>query len=384
MAKSGTKADIIIVGAGLIGMLTAKMLAEKGLQISLIEQGYVGKESSWAGGGIISPLYPWRYHESVNQLAHWSQSHYASLMQQLKENTDCDPQYLTSGLLYLDLHQQASSVENWMKQHDYSFVSRQNGQLTAIESELNSRFEKGWLVEGIAQIRNPRLVRSLRQYIERQPNIEILEQTRVVKLLIEHQTIKGVRSQDDKYYAQQVIIAGGAWSADILQGIQLLPKISPVKGQMIVFKAKPGLIQHIVMNEGKYVIPRQDGRVVCGSTLEFSEFDKSTDQQTKAELQQSAYDLIPRLKDYPIEKHWAGLRPGSVDGIPFIGPHPQINNLFLNAGHFRNGVVIGYASCQLLVNLLLDESPIVNPAPFLLDANRLSEDKYQLNLAECR
>jgi glycine oxidase len=142
------------------------------------------------------------------------------------------------------------------------------------------------------------------------------------------------------------------------------------------------LVRRIVLSQGRYVIPRQDGRVVVGSTLEFENFDKSVTQDVLEELTQEAWRIIPALKQYPVEKQWAGLRPGSIDGIPYIGEHPELNNLFVNAGHFRNGVVIGLASCQLLVNQLLDQPPIVDPTPYALTDQRLVTDRKLIDLRQ--
>jgi glycine oxidase len=113
------------------------------------------------------------------------------------------------------------------------------------------------------------------------------------------------------------------------------------------------------------VIPRRDGRILVGSTLEYVGFDKRTTEQGLNELQQAAVELIPDLAALPIEHHWAGLRPGSPDGVPVIGPHPDISNLYICAGHFRNGVVLGPASARVLSDQLLGLRPALDPAPYL-------------------
>jgi glycine oxidase len=113
------------------------------------------------------------------------------------------------------------------------------------------------------------------------------------------------------------------------------------------------------------VIPRRDGRVLVGSTLEYVGFDKQTTGEALDELKRAALELIPNLGTLPIEHHWAGLRPGSPRGVPIIGPHPEIANLYICAGHFRNGVVLGPASARLLSNQLLEGRPILDPTPYL-------------------
>jgi glycine oxidase len=139
---------------------------------------------------------------------------------------------------------------------------------------------------------------------------------------------------------------------------------------MILFLARPGQINHITLCQDRYVIPRRDGHVLLGSTLERTGFVKATTAEAKEELYRTAVEMFPILKRTPIEDHWAGLRPGSPSGIPYIGAYPGIEGLYLNAGHFRNGVVTGPASARLAADLMLGRVPIADPAPYALDAER--------------
>jgi len=361
-------------------MLSARLLAKAGCDVTIIEQGYAGKESSWAGGGIISPLYPWRYDDAVSQLALWSQKHYPQLLDDIKQETGIDPEYTQSGLLYLDINEELEQAKAWINKYGYQLEDLQEKQLLKVEPSLNKNNSQGWFTASIGQVRNPRLVRSFKRMLELNPNINLQQNTQMTDLIIKNNQVIGIKTNQGDFFAKQVIIAGGAWSAKLLDGLIEVPRIAPVKGQMIVFKAPPQLVTRIVLSKGRYVIPRLDGHVVLGSTLEFKDFDKTTSEQTLEELKQEAIRIIPALANYPIEKQWAGLRPGSIDGIPYIGEHPQLKNLFINAGHFRNGVVIGYASCELLKNLILDQQPILNPAPYQLSQERMLSRSADIDL----
>ncbi|SUD19050.1 glycine oxidase ThiO [Aquipseudomonas alcaligenes] len=133
---------------------------------------------------------------------------------------------------------------------------------------------------------------------------------------------------------------------------------------MILYKCEPGFLPAIVLAKGRYAIPRKDGHILVGSTLEHVGFDKTPTEEALASLKASAEELLPALADAEVVGHWAGLRPGSPDGIPFIGEVPQFPGLWLNCGHYRNGLVLAPASCELLKNLMLGETPIVDPAPY--------------------
>lgn len=122
-----------------------------------------------------------------------------------------------------------------------------------------------------------------------------------------------------------------------------------------------------MLADGRYLIPRGDGRVLIGSTLEEADFDKTPTADARASLYQSALAMLPALADCAIEHHWAGLRPAAPDGIPFIGAVPDIEGLYVNAGHYRNGLVLAPAATRLLVDILLERQPSIDPAPYRLE-----------------
>jgi glycine oxidase len=174
----------------------------------------------------------------------------------------------------------------------------------------------------------------------------------------------GVKTAQGDLSAKRIVVAGGAWSEQILAELHKGLEVEPVKGQMLLYKAEPGLVHRVVLSGGHYIIPRCDGHVLAGSTLEYAGFDKTITEQGRQQLQSAAEAIMPALADVPIVNHWAGLRPGSPDGIPYIGQHPRIKGLFVSVGHFRNGVAMGAASARLLADLILERNPIVDPAPY--------------------
>jgi glycine oxidase len=126
------------------------------------------------------------------------------------------------------------------------------------------------------------------------------------------------------------------------------------------------LLSRVVVWQGHYLIPRRDGHILAGSTVEYVGFDKSTTTEALEELRDAAHALVPTLKLLPVEYQWAGLRPGSPQGIPYIGEHSRLKGLYVNTGHFRNGIVTGPASARLLADILLEREPILDPVPYTL------------------
>ena len=356
----------VVVGGGLLGLLTARALRQFGATVTVVEQGDFGQESSWAGGGILSPLYPWDYSNAVNDLAALSQSGYRSLIQQLIDDGGIDPQWTQNGMLVLD-PDHFSTAREWAAQRDIACREWDARSLHEQEPEIGGEHQ-GILLPNVAQVRNPRLLKSVLHSV-RSLGVTLVARNPVIELTHQAGQTSGVRTLKAHYVADVVVVCAGAWTARILSRLGLTVDIKPVRGQMIMYRSVPGLIKRITLFDHHYIIPRRDGRVLVGSTLEDTDFDKSTTQQAYLDLCDYAETLYPCLKQAQVERHWAGLRPASPDGIPYICPVPEFEGLFLNAGHFRNGVVLAPASVQLLMDLISKRSPRLNPDPYQL--NRL-------------
>ena len=357
--------DFLIIGGGVIGMMTALQLADAGQQVVLVERGQCGKEASWAGGGIVSPLYPWRYAPAVTQLSRWSEGVYPSLALRLLEETGIDPEYRQKGLLYLNVDD-ADEALHWARQlgkplervgADFVY-NKEPGVAMADDSAL-------WMPT-LGSVRNPRLAKALKARLSAMPQVTIREQCEVSGFLHQNGKVGGVATAQGALNAERIIICGGAWAAQLLAQLDVQLPVRPVKGQMIAYKAPKDLLQRVVLKDGRYIIPRADGLLLVGSTLEEAGFDKTTDALALASLKHSAEAILPALAMCPVAYQWAGLRPGSPDGIPFIGALPEWPNVFVNAGHYRNGLVLAPASTHLLVDQLLGREPLIDPTPYQL------------------
>lgn len=355
--------DVLVVGGGVNGLLTALGLARTGRRVCLLERQALGRESSWAGGGIVSPLYPWRYPPAISALASWGQHYYPRLAEQLLRLTAVDAEVFVSGLYWLDLPDEAE-LKGWACEQGVELELFAGGELRNRLPALAHDYLQALYCPALANVRNPRLLKALKLAVLKQPSLVVQENTSVNRFLLGCSGIRGVETKAGPLLADKVVLTAGAWSGELLAKLGLHLPVEPVKGQMILYKCEPDYLSAMVLAEGRYAIPRRDGHVLVGSTLEHVGFDKAPTGDALASLKASAEKMLPGLAQREVVGHWAGLRPGSPDGIPFIGEVPELPGLWLNCGHYRNGLVLAPASCELLKNLMLGETPIVDPAPY--------------------
>lgn len=357
-ATRGASPDFLIVGAGIIGLSSALELAQSGASVTVLERGSCGGESSWAGGGILSPLLPWDYPAAVTDLTQLSCQFYAEWAGHIAEISGLDPEFRRSGMLVLPEFDSGRAM-NWSRSHQARI------ELVQKRDRLPEALDDGealWLPD-VAQVRNPRLIKALRFTLERM-GVRILEHVEVTGMAAGGGRLARLNTTVGPFESDQYVVAAGAWSKKLLgeQGMQI--DIKPIRGQMLLYRAQPGLLRHIVLNNGFYLIPRADGHILAGSTLEDVGFDKSINEGAGNRLHANAISLLPQLAQAELVKHWAGLRPGAPGNIPVIARHPQLENLYLNSGHFRYGVTMAPASARILANRIFQREQPFDISPY--------------------
>lgn len=364
-----------MIGGGIAGLATARELLRLGATVTILERNYCGQEASWAGAGILSPLLPWDYSEAVTQLVQLSGRLFPQFAEALQAETGIDPEYQVSGMLVLpespspheklqapEERARAHLAELWCARHD---VLIRRVRSNDIEPVLARDEAALWLPE-VCQVRNPRLLQALVSATAKS-GAGIVEHAEVTGWKIEQGRVQSIStSRGEHYSAANYIVTAGAWSRQLLAEHALKLAVWPVRGEILLFKALPGLLGTMVLQEQDsfYLIPRRDGHILAGSTLEETGFDKRVTAQARKVLLGRAHALVPALSEETLAGHWAGLRPGSPHNIPIIDRHPAISNLYLNSGHYRYGVTMAPGSAQLISNIMLDKPQPLDVTPY--------------------
>jgi glycine oxidase len=346
---------IIVVGGGIVGCMTALALVERGCDVTIVERNIIAAqtsgESSWAGAGILFPLLPWMYKDEVNLLALSGANLYQALCKRLLDETGIDPEYTLSGMLILPPFD-AVLAHTWCAKNR---VEIQHFQTQHQGDSL--------LLPQVAQVRNPRLLQSLKQLLI-QTNVTLLEHTQLEPLQHTEKINAWRTNAGEVLEADAFVVTSGAWSFELLKVTATNLNIKPMRGQILLYQIPQNSLKHVVYQNGFYLVPRRDGYLLAGSTLEDVGFDPRATEEVKIELQAKAEATMPSLKHAPIIKHWSGLRPGTPDNLPTISAHPSIENLYLNTGHFRYGLTMAPASAALVAALILGEKPQINASPY--------------------
>lgn len=356
--------SIIIIGGGIMGLLCARELSQHFDHVTLIEQNAaLGSEASGAGSGIGLPLYPWRYADAVSALVERGQQYYSSFVEELVAETGMPIEQKALGLLILEAEEHLQAI-TWAERFHCPIEVLSQAKAKNIAPQVQNVGHDCLWLPNILRIPNNQLLAALTASLKKRQNIRILTSCQVNGFVQENERVTGVNTSQGFFAADQLVLAAGAWTGDLLTHLGWQMPIFPVRGQVLLWQLSKSLLSCMVLAEERYLVPRPDNYLLVGSTVECVGFDKTTTQAAHDELYEKAVALLPALAQEKIVKQWAGLRPGSLQGIPFIGKLPGIENVWVNAGHYRNGLIMAPAANELLTDLLLARKPKVAAHPY--------------------
>ena len=337
-ANTAHTADAIIAGGGIIGLSLALELLRRGLSVTVVERQQAMSAASWAAGGMLAVDDP-QNPPALMPLCTLSRNLYPSFLEQVESlSGQRVPLRTRQALQHIDAQKHAG----------FRLATRE--EIAALAPGLQPEdLQFALLEEGSL---DPNDLRASLPAAVRTAGGQVLEQTEVLNI---EAGASGVRVQTSQGLLSAGIFVNccGAWAgADALGGLPVLP----VKGQMLNLYCAPERLRAVVRAPGVYMIPRGEGRVTIGATLENAGFDENVDEASIAALEQQARALLPELAPMPQAERWAGLRPATPDALPVLGA-AAMAHCWHATGHYRDGILLAPATAHLMAQLILGETP---------------------------
>jgi glycine oxidase len=348
--------DAIVIGAGIIGLSLAVELNKLGLRVLVVEKGEPGRESSWAAGGMLVDS-PAETQPALRELAMASARMYPEFVHELEDESGVKIDLRAVGTMVLSRADAGVGCRPGEQNPDPIQTSALLQALAELEPALQDCAGDGrWLTSYFLKERcvDPRHVTAAARAAARHRGVDLSSGDEVLGVEVADGKAGGVRTNKTRFSAGVVVNCAGAWAG-------LIPPYPfptrPVKGQMLcVVMPEKEMVRHVVRAPEVYLIPRSDGRMVIGATAEEAGFDKRTMPETIQKLRRAAIDLVPRLAEARILEAWAGLRPGTPDGLPILGATP-IPGYFVATGHFRDGILLAPVTARVMGQVVTGKQP---------------------------
>jgi len=372
--------DAIIVGGGIIGLSLSLALRKKGARVLVVERGEPGREASHAAGGMLVDCLI-ETPAALQKLATASAEMYPEFAHEVELDSGMKVDLRDYGtILFLSIehirHPQLRAAPlsfGELKQQEPALRRLPPEQELEIRAKLIGReFDVGNLADSAtAMLGNafylkersvdPRALTQAAWHAAKNRGVDFSSGDAVTAINLSDSHITGVTTTKTSFLSEKVVNCAGAWSGQI--GPHPIPT-RPVQGQMLCLAMHPrDLLKHVVRTPKVYLIPRSDGRLLVGATVEEAGFDKRTDPDTIQRLHKAALELVPQLRDAKILEDWAGLRPGTPDALPILGATPT-PGYFVATGHFRDGILLSPITAQIMTAVIEGRDPGYDLTPF--------------------
>ena len=351
--------DVIIIGAGIIGLSLAIELRKKGLQVLILERGEPGREASYAAAGMLADAGD-EFPAALKPLARESARMYPEFVHEIEDESGLKVDLRDQGTIILSntsefpegaeplSPQRLKSLEPGV---ETSRILPKNNT-TAAPPDIYA----GYLTERSV---DPRSLVAAVLKAARHRQVDMSSGAEVKSLVIDGGRAVGVQTDKAKYAAQTVVNCAGAWAGTVAP---FDVPVKPIKGQMLAVLEAPRL-QHVIRSAKVYLVPRSDGRLVLGSTLEDVGYNKRTDVSTLQRLFDAAVEVVPGIAKSLRNEAWAGLRPGTPDELPILG-ETSISGYFIATGHYRDGILLAPITAALMSNVVMGKTSSFDLSPF--------------------
>jgi len=343
--------DVIIIGGGIIGLSLGRELRKHDRSVLILERGQPGQEASYAAAGMLAHCDP-HTPVALQPLAAASAQLYSEFVHELEDESGQQVDLRREGAIILSPDKPSLCPNH--KTLDPTALHELEPAL-----ECKGRAAEWWPEASV----DPRALSAAALKAAKHRNVDVSSGQAVQELLVEDKRVSGVRTGKSTFLAPVVVNCAGAWAGQIAPYDELTPT-RPVKGQLLaVVPKQKNLLRHVVRAPQAYLVPRSDGRILIGVTVEESGFDKRTLPETIQRLYHGAIELLPALKEARILEDWAGLRPGTPDDLPILGG-TSLPGYFVATGHYRDGILLCAVTARIMADLICDQLPAFDLSPF--------------------
>jgi glycine oxidase len=347
--------DVLVVGGGVIGCSIAWRLAQSGIKVTVIERGQVGCEASRAAAGMLSPQGQAGSSGPFFDLCLRSRAMYRVFANELTEASGVDIEYKDEGTLFVVVEDEdqdeTTRWASWQLEAGLALELISVDDLRKLEPAVTQSATRAIFLPEEHQVENRRLMDALAVATKR-AGVELIEGAEVTALATDRGKVTGVVCGGEHRRAGMVVVAAGTWSSQLLEPLGLNVRITPARGQMIAVRSHAFPLNRVLHSSKVYVVPRRDGRLLIGATVEYAGFHKAVTAAATRHLLSAALELVPSLAELDIVDMWSGLRPDTNDHLPIMGPS-GVDNLLLATGHFRNGILLAPITADLIAGTLL-------------------------------
>lgn len=345
------KWDVIIVGGGIIGLSLSIELRKKGASVLVVERGEPGREASHAAGGMLVDCLL-ETPTALQPLATASARMYPEFVHELEVESGMKVDLRDQGTIFFpgdDVHEHPGST----------LSTSLPAPLADLEPALAERNQPAFLLQERSV--DPRALTAAALHAARHRGVDVSSGETVTAVNLSDGCVTGITTRKTSYHAPTVVNCAGAWSGQIAP--YAFPT-RPVKGQMLCLVSPArGLLKHVIRSPECYLIPRSDGRILVGTTVEEAGFDKRTDVATIQRLHRAAVAMVPELRDAKILEDWAGLRPGTPDALPILGP-TATPGYYVATGHFRDGILLAPITARVMADVIEEKTSDHDLTPF--------------------
>lgn len=356
---------IVIIGGGVIGLAAAYELAKRNHPVLLLEKEEYGGQATGAAAGMLAP-----YSEIAEdpddffKMAHHSLQIYPKWQAEVKEVSGLDFEYTQSGSLYVVFHEADElALETRLQwQHKWGIESEivRSQHLKKMEPHLTNEAIAAIYSSGEHHIYAPDYVKAL-YYACLNMGVQVIEHTGEVQFKeIRSDGLHLVTERKGSFFADQCIIANGAWTSFFEKDIAVPLPIFPIRGQICAYHQELEKVEHIVFSSQGYVLSKANGTIVCGASEDIAGYDTSVTEKGIRRLINWSRKLFPYLQSRDPFHRWAGLRPATQDGFPLIGRLANYPNIILSSGHYRNGILLNPINAKIIADIVEEKEPSVN------------------------